>query len=307
MKVLVFGSLNIDHVYQVPHFLRPGETLPSAAYSRNAGGKGLNQAIALAKAGMDTAFAGAIGQDGLFLRQLLADSGVDTTRLQVLDKPTGHAIIQVEEAGGGNAILLYGGANRCIDREMAAASLAGLCPGDWVLLQNEISCGREILLLAKEQGLRVALNPSPASPELAAWPLEAVDLLLLNEVEGCDLTGCTQPRAILDGLRERCPDTSVVLTLGADGAYWQAAHGTCHHQPAIPVTAVDTTAAGDTFTGYFLTAWLRSGDAAHALRAAAHAAALAVTRPGAGASIPEAEEVAAFMQQHSEGCTAADQ
>ena len=295
MRVLVFGSLNIDHVYQVPHFLRPGETLPSTGYSRNAGGKGLNQALALARAGQETAFAGAIGQDGLFLRQLLEDAHVDTSRLQTLDCPTGHAIIQVE-AGGGNAILLYGGANRRITPEMAEAALEGLCPGDWVLLQNEISCGREILLMAKEKRLRVALNPSPASPELKAWSLKSVDLLILNEVEGGDLTGCTDAQGILNGLRQHYPDTAVVLTLGADGAYYRDGNGQ-HYQPAVPVTAVDTTAAGDTFTGYFLSAWLQSGDAAHALRLAAHAAALAVTRPGAGASIPEAEEAEAFMRR----------
>ena len=113
MRVLVFGSLNIDHVYQVPHFLRPGETMDSTAYSRNAGGKGLNQAIALARAGQDTAFAGAIGQDGLFLQDALREARVDTQHLQLLDTPTGHAIIQVEAAGG-NSILLFGGANRCI-------------------------------------------------------------------------------------------------------------------------------------------------------------------------------------------------
>jgi ribokinase len=222
---------------------------------------------------------------------------VDTSRVQVLDSPTGHAVIQVEAAGG-NAILLYGCANRCITPEMAATALEGLCPGDWVLLQNEISCGCEILRMAKEHGLSVALNPSPASPELAAWPLDTVDLLLLNEVEGGDLTGCTDAKGILNGLRQQYPDTAVVLTLGADGAYYRDGNGQ-YYQPAVPVTAVDTTAAGDTFTGYFLAAWLPGGDAAYALRLAAHAAALAVTRPGAGASIPEAEEAAAFLDRGS--------
>ncbi len=299
MKVLVFGSLNIDHVYQVPHFLRPGETMPSVGYSRNAGGKGLNQAIALARAGMETAFAGAIGQDGLFLRELLRETGVDTTRLSLLDSPTGHAIIQVEETGG-NAILLYGGANRCITPKMAAAALEGLCPGDWVLMQNEISCGREILLAAEEKGLRVALNPSPAAPELKAWPLGSVDLLILNEIEGEDLTGCTDVQGILNGLGQQYPETAIVLTLGADGAYYRDARQQLY-QPAVPVAAVDTTAAGDTFTGFFLATWLPEGDAAKALRLAAHAAALAVTRPGAGASIPLAAEAAAFLNRCCEG------
>lgn len=289
MRVLVFGSLNIDHVYQVPHFLRPGETMDSTAYSRNAGGKGLNQAIALARAGQDTAFAGAIGQDGLFLQDALREARVDTQHLQLLDTPTGHAIIQVEAAGG-NAILLFGGANRCITPEIAREVLSHFAPGDCVLLQNEISCGRDILLLAKENGLRVALNPSPASPDLKEWPLELVDWLILNEVEGEDLTGCDQPQAMLDELSRRFPRTAVVLTLGENGAYYR---DDCQqrYQPAIPVEAVDTTAAGDTFTGYFLQAVLAGEDPAQALRIAAKAAAIAVTRHGAGASIPMRDEV----------------
>lgn len=290
MKVLVFGSLNIDHVYQVPHFLRPGETMDSTVYSRNAGGKGLNQAIALARAGQDTAFAGAIGPDGLFLRDTLMEAGVDTRHVQVLAAATGHAIIQVE-ATGGNAILLFGGTNRMITREMAQSVLSTFAAGDCVLLQNEISCGKEILQSAKEKGLRVALNPSPASPDLHAWPLELADWLILNEVEGEDLTGASQPQAMLDELNRRFPHTAIVLTLGENGAFYRDGHQQLH-QPAIPVKAVDTTAAGDTFTGYFLASVLAGKDPAFALRIAAHAAAVAVTRPGAGASIPTATEVA---------------
>lgn len=290
MNVLVFGSLNIDHVYQVPHFLRPGETMDSTAYSRNAGGKGLNQAIALARAGQDTAFAGAIGPDGLFLRDTLMEAGVDTRHVQVLAAATGHAIIQVE-ATGGNAILLFGGTNRMITREMAQSVLSTFAAGDCVLLQNEISCGKEILQSAKEKGLRIALNPSPASPDLHAWPLELADWLILNEVEGEDLTGASQPQAMLDVLNRRFPHTAIVLTLGENGAFYRDGHQQLH-QPAIPVKAVDTTAAGDTFTGYFLASVLAGKDPAFALRIAAHAAAVAVTRPGAGASIPTATEVA---------------
>ena len=269
--------------------------MDSSAYSRNAGGKGLNQAIALARAGQDTAFAGAIGQDGLFLRDALQEANVDTQHLQLLDTPTGHAIIQVETAGG-NAILLFGGANRCITREMAQATLSHFVPGDCVLLQNEISCGRDILLLAKEKGLRVALNPSPASPDLKEWPLELVDWLILNEVEGQDLTGFADPQAMLDTLCSAYPKAAIVLTLGRDGAWYRDAHQQLH-QPAVPVQAVDTTAAGDTFTGYFLQAVLTGQPPAFAMALAAHGAALAVTRPGAGTSIPTADETLAFMNQ----------
>lgn len=295
MKTLVFGSLNIDHVYQVSHFLRPGETMDSEVYSRNAGGKGLNQAIALKKAGQDTAFAGAIGPDGLFLRELLTDVGVDTRHIQLLDTPTGHAIIQVE-ASGDNAILLFGGANRCITPEMAERILSTLNAGDCVLMQNEISSGQEIMQLAKKKGLRIALNPSPASPELRRWPLELADWLILNEVEGEDLTGCSQPQAILEALFARYPHTAVVLTLGENGAYYRDENQLLY-QPALPVQPIDTTAAGDTFTGYFLTGVLKDGHVANALRMAAGAAALAVTRPGAGASIPTVEETLAFLAE----------
>lgn len=293
MKVLVFGSLNIDHVYQVPHFLRPGETMASTAYSRNAGGKGLNQAIALARAGQDTAFAGAIGQDGLFLRDTLMEAGVDTSHVQVLDTATGHAIIQVEDAGD-NAILLFGGTNRSITPQMAAEILSTFSPGDCVLMQNEISSGKEILQLAKEKGLRVALNPSPVSQALHQWPLETTDWLILNEVEGEDLTGMSQPQDMLDELNRRLPHTAIVLTLGENGAFYRDEHQQLH-QPAVSVKAVDTTAAGDTFTGYFLASALAGKDPACALRIAAHAAAVAVTRPGAGASIPTREEVEGQM------------
>ncbi len=293
MKALVFGSLNIDHVYQVDHFLRPGETIASNGYSRNAGGKGLNQAIALARAGQDTAFAGAIGSDGLFLRDALNDAGVDTQHLQVLDVPTGHAIIQVE-ASGDNAILLYGGANRSITPALAEKILSTLCLGDCVLLQNEISSGQEILRLAKEKGLRVAINPSPITAELHSWPLELADWLILNEVEGEDLTGCTEPSAMLAALHQRCPNTAILLTLGEAGAYYRDRDQQLY-QPAVGVQPVDTTAAGDTFTGYFLA---HCGEGvAHALRMAATAAAIAVTRPGAGASIPTLAEAEQFLNE----------
>ena len=289
MKALVFGSLNIDHVYQLPHHLRPGETLASTSYRRTSGGKGLNQAVALARAGQQVCFAGGIGEDGLFLRDALLADGVDVSHLQVLDVPTGHAIIHVD-AEGGNAIVLYGGANRCVTDDMISRTLDAFAPGDLVLLQNEINLVPEIIRAAHERGLRVALNPSPASPDMKNWPLEMVDYLLLNEVEGHDLTGCTDPDAILDALLASYPACRMVLTLGADGSVY--ADSTQRVRQAIfPVKAVDTTAAGDTFTGYFLQGILSGASPAEALRRASRAASIAVSRPGASASIPTADEV----------------
>lgn len=289
MKVLVFGSLNIDHTYQLPHFLRPGETLASTGYRFCAGGKGLNQAIALARAGQEVWMAGGIGKDGLFLRELLEAEGVNTALLQVTDTPTGHAIIQVDPQGG-NAILLYGGANQCVTMDRVHHALAQCQPGDLVLLQNEINLVPEIIRACKAQGLQVALNPSPATPSIKDWPLHLVDWLLLNEVEGGDLTGFAEPAAILDALLTQYPACRIVLTLGAEGAIYADAQQRVF-QEAMQVKTVDTTAAGDTFTGYFLHAALSGHTMKEALLWATCAAALAVGRRGASASIPYASEV----------------
>ncbi|MBQ8200869.1 MAG: ribokinase [Clostridia bacterium] len=289
MKTLVFGSLNIDHVYHLPHVLRPGETLPSLSYQRNSGGKGLNQAIALARAGQEVWFAGGVGADGLFLSDALAAEGVDVRLVRQTQTPTGHAVIYVD-AQGGNSIVLYGGANQCVTREMIGQVLEKCSPGDLVLLQNEVNLVPDMIRAARAKGLRVALNPSPAAPEMRDWPLEMVDWLLLNEVEGHDLTGCTDPDDILDTLLSRYPACRVVLTLGSDGAAYADA-GQRMRQAAMQVEAVDTTAAGDTFTGYFLHTILSGGTAEQALLRATQASAIAVGRPGASASIPRADEL----------------
>jgi len=293
MKALVFGSMNIDHVYQLPHFLRPGETLASRSYQRTAGGKGLNQAVALVRAGQETAFAGGIGEDGLFLREMLEKEGVDTAQIDVGDTPTGHAIIHVD-ASGGNAIVLYGGANQCVTQAQMDRALSACAPGDLVLLQNEINLVPQIMEQAHKRGLLVALNPSPAAPEMKEWPLDKADFLLLNEVEGEDLTGQREPQAMLDALLKRCSACRIVLTLGEEGAIYADAHQR-HAQPALRVQAIDTTAAGDTFTGYFLQAMLDNRPVQEALLRAACASAMAVSCPGASASIPRREEVEAFL------------
>lgn len=292
MKMLVFGSVNIDHVYRMPHLVRAGETLSSSVYQRNPGGKGLNQAIALARAGMEVSFAGAIGRDGLFLRDYLASFGVDTSLVRVLEEPTGHAMIQLDEAGQ-NAIVLYGGANQQMTGASIRDTLADFGAGDCILLQNEINLLDEIVRQAKEKGMQVILNPSPMSGALPPL-LPLVDWLILNEVEGEDVTGCREPDAMLDALLERCPDCRVVLTLGVQGAMYADRTRRCF-QPAFPVQVVDTTAAGDTFTGYFFQGVLGGGTVEEALRAAARASAIAVTRPGAGGSIPAMAEVAALL------------
>lgn len=288
MKILVFGSLNIDHVYRMPHLVRAGETIASISYQKNAGGKGLNQAIALAKAGQAVRFAGAIGKDGLFLREYLEDCGVDISLLQVLDEPTGHAMIQLD-SDGQNAIVLYGGANQKITAEMIREVLEGFDPGDFLLLQNEINLLPEIVRQAKAKGMQIVLNPSPMSDTLRLL-LPQVDWLILNEVEGEDLTGCADPETMVRALLAMQPACRIVLTLGAQGAMY-ADHGKRCIQPAFHVETVDITAAGDTFTGFFLSGMLEGQSVEDALLLAAKAAAIAVSRSGASKSIPSLQEV----------------
>lgn len=289
MKLLVFGSLNIDHTYQLPHLVREGETLSSSAYARNEGGKGFNQAAALAKAGQQVHFAGAIGEDGAFLKDYLQGLGVDVRCIQTLAVPTGHAIIQVDEQGS-NSIILYGGANQAITEAHIDQVLSRFAEGDYILLQNEISLGETILRRAHQKGMHVILNPSPVSPALLSWPFELLDWLILNEIEGADLTGQQEPGAIIAALRQHMHIPHIVLTLGEKGAIY-ADEQVQLHQPAIPANVVDTTAAGDTFTGYFFAAILSGSSPAEALRRAATASSLAIGQSGAAKSIPWAAEL----------------
>ncbi len=295
MKLLDFGSLNIDHTYQLPHLVRPGETLASDSYHKSEGGKGFNQAVALAKAGQEVYLAGAIGQDGLFLRDYLQELGVHTEHLCVLDAPTGHAMIQLDTEGQ-NCIILFGGTNGMITEAMIDEVLADFGAGDYLLLQNEISHVDSILRAAHAKGMHIILNPSPMSPELLTWPLELVEWFILNEIEGADITGKTQPEEMLDELLRRYPACHVVLTLGERGSIYADAAQRID-QSIVTAHTVDTTAAGDTFTGYFIHALLQGEAIQQALKTAACASAITVSRPGAGRSIPTAEEVQAAMKE----------
>ena len=296
MRILVFGSLNIDHTYRVSHLVRAGETLASDGYQKSEGGKGLNQAVALAKAGMDVYMAGAIGPDGTFLLDALRAANVNTDLVKTLHCATGHAMIQVDEDGA-NSIILHSGANEQITLSMIDETLSHFAAGDWVLLQNEIAHVDEIIVRAKQRGLTVALNPSPASANIRLWRLELVDLLILNEVEGKDLTGESEPVDIISSIHvrysKRC---KILLTLGAQGAIYVDENGALIER-AVPVTPVDTTAAGDTFTGYFIAQYARDKNVRAALRCATVASALTIQRQGASRSIPDQREVIETMHK----------
>ena len=239
MKVLNFGSLNIDHVYRVADFVRPGETISAIGYAKFAGGKGLNQSIALARAGMTVLHAGRIGTDGIFLKELLAENQVDCSQLVISENEhSGHAVIQVTDAGE-NSIVLFGGANQNISDAQIQSAMSVMDPGDFLLLQNEISAMPEILRAAAKRGLRIFFNPAPMNRKVFSYPLELVDTFIVNETEGEALGSL--------------PGKNILMTLGAQGARYSPAHGGKGVAiPAAPVDkVVDTTAAGDTFIGYF--------------------------------------------------------
>ncbi|MBQ8894230.1 MAG: ribokinase [Clostridia bacterium] len=289
MKILNFGSLNIDHVYQVPHFVTPGETLASTGYQKNAGGKGTNQSIALARAGAEVYHAGQIGEDGIFLKELLEADGVNTKWLKVGEVPTGHAMIQVNSQGQ-NCILICGGANASVTEDYMRQVFADFEEGDFVLFQNEIAGLPALLQYASEAGLKIVLNPSPIGPEILQSDLSLVDYFIMNEIEGFEITGKKDAIEILDEMYRRFPKAEVVLTLGGEGACF--GNGNDHvFEAARKVTAVDTTAAGDTFTGYFFASLLEGAEPAEALRLATDAAAITVSRPGAACSIPKRSEL----------------
>ncbi len=289
MKILNFGSLNLDYTYEVSHFVRPGETLAAAARSLNCGGKGLNQAIALAKAGCSVYMAGAVGsEDGGILLNQLNRAGVNTDNVRQLDDiATGNAFIQVD-GNGENCIVLYGGANQAVDEAMADEILSGFISGDWLILQNEISCLPYIMEKAHEKKMIIVLNPSPMNENVLRLPLHYVDYFLLNKDEAEVLSDHAEdPFA---ALKERYPDAKIVITRGSEGSdYWNG--NELIHQGIFKVEAVDTTGAGDTFTGFFISSLVRGLSDRDALRTAAKASAIAVSRKGAGASVPSLDEV----------------
>lgn len=297
MKILNFGSLNIDYVYSLSHFVQKGETITSDMLNVFAGGKGLNQSIALSRAGGNVYHAGAIGADGLFLEEILNEAGVDTRFLMKCENiRTGNAIIQKDREGD-NCIILYGGANQAITKEMADEVLSAFGKGDWLFLQNEISEIPYMVEKAHERGMRVVLNPSPMNEKILGINLNYIDCFILNEVEAHALVREDVDKdALLNQLKERFPHAEIVLTLGEKGSVYAGAEGIAE-QKAYQVAVVDTTAAGDTFLGYYMAGRLQGESVKEALDMAARASAIAVSKKGAAPSIPKRDEVLHFTAE----------
>jgi ribokinase len=292
MKILVFGSLNIDLIFSVDHIVLPGETLSSGALEKSAGGKGANQAAALAKAGMDVYMAGKIGEDGKFLLELLRSYGVNTEYVKIYEGATGQAIIQLDK-NGQNSIVLYAGGNGAITDDETDGVIGAFDAGDMILLQNEISCVSGIMVAAKKRGMKICLNPSPFDEKIKNLPMELVDVFFVNEIEGASLASLppdTPAPLILDCLVKQYPAAEIILTLGKDGAVYG-----CGQDRAkggiIDLPVLDTTGAGDTFTGYFIAARAKKKSPSGALALACKASSIAVSRMGAMEAIPFRGEV----------------
>ena len=270
--------------------VRPGETISGRTLQTFPGGKGANQSNAIAKAGGSVWHAGKVGADGRWMLDVLGEAGVHTDLVRVYDGPSGHAVIQVDTRGE-NSIVLFGGGNHTITTEEIDGFLGGFSAGDYLVLQNEITNVPYAMDAAAERGMRICLNPAPFDEDIRSWPLESVEILILNHTEAAGLIGADgSADELLSKLTARYPNTEVVLTAGAAGALFGRGDDR-GARPAHPVDAVDTTAAGDTFLGYYLVARGRGATPGEAVERATRAAALAVSRPGAMSSIPWAHEI----------------
>lgn len=289
LKILNFGSLNIDKVYSVPHFVSAGETLSSTNYEEFPGGKGLNQSIALAKAGAQVYHGGNIGKDGLFLKDVLAEANVNVDWIEEDGSTTGHAIIQVSSSGE-NCILLFGGANKEITVDQINRVLENFSTDDILLLQNEINEIEYIVEKAHQKGLKIVLNPSPIDESITNLNFSKIDYLILNEIEAKAITNEQTNDKIFQKLLSLNKQLKIVLTLGKAGVIYKDIVIE-HRQSSYKVDTVDTTAAGDTFLGYFLIQISQHADIKNALKIASKAASIAVKRKGAASSIPTMKEV----------------
>ena len=283
-RILNFGSLNLDQVYRVDAFVRPGETKLSRSLETHCGGKGLNQSVAAARAGAEVWHAGMLGCDGEMLLEKLRENGVHLSLVERSAGVSGHAIIQVDDQGQ-NCILLFGGTNQELTEAYLDRALAAFGGEGMVLVQNETNLVGTIIKRAHERGLQVAINAAPMNEQVFGYPLEMVDWLIVNEIEGAAIATCDREADILPSLQAKYPKMNVLLTLGKRGAICRRG-GEEAKSGIYDVPVVDTTAAGDTFLGYFLAQVQEGASLQDALTLATAASSLCVQTMGAADSVP---------------------
>jgi ribokinase len=298
-RLLNFGSLCVDWVYQVPNLVSAGETITSAGLAVHPGGKGLNQSIAAALAGADVLHFGAVGEDGAALLDALQGAGVDTSGIMQLESASGHALIQVDSQGR-NAIVIHPGTNQSIPQNHWQSMLDSMKVSDWLLLQNETNDVDKVLDFGKQRGIKMAINLAPADDRISDYPIQHAALLIVNEIEAMALAATSTVKSAFVELCERYPETDIVLTLGGEGLWCASANQSGillldSHQ----VEPVDETAAGDAFIGYLMAAVLAEKSLSASLIEASAAGALAVTKAGAASSLPRLEDVAAMRADNA--------
>lgn len=293
---ICYGALNIDYVYSVPHFVRPGETLSADKMEVFCGGKGLNQSIALARVDSSVYHAGKLGNDGNELMNELLKNNVNVEYLTIdQNAKSGNAIIQVD-SNGQNCIILSAGTNNNITIKEIESSLNKFGENDWLVLQNEINNIEKIIEIAHLKGIKIAFNPAPMNDKALNYPIHLVDLLIINEVEGSQFTGFNNDLEIINAISKKYPNLNILLTLGSSGVKLYADKKLYEHG-AYDVIVKDTTAAGDTFIGYFLAMCEKhlkekaTIDYDEVLRISSIASAICVSRMGASNAIPYLEEV----------------
>lgn len=288
MTIYNLGSINADLLYQVPHLPQAGETLAATSYQRGLGGKGTNMSVAAARAASRVVHIGAVGPDGDWAIERLMEYGVDTRQIATVNPSTGHAIIALDEAGE-NSILLYPGANHAVTETQIADALTDATSDDLFVFQNETNAQLEAATQASSLGMRVAYAAAPFSASAVKAVLPLLDLLVLNSVEKKQLETELNTDVSKLGVRD------VIVTLGSDGCEWiNGDSGAKRHFEAVQVEPIDTTGAGDTFTGYLVAGLDRGMPLEQSIRIAIKAAAIMVTRTGTADVIPDLKDVLDF-------------
>lgn len=291
MTIYNLGSINADHIYNVPHLPRPGETLSASSFVTGLGGKGINQSVAAALAGAKVVHIGAVGLDGGWAVEQISDYGIDAQFIRKIDTPTGHAIVNVDQRGE-NAIVVFSGANNCQNIDQIQKALRDAKAGDILLLQNETTLQDRAAKIAFDRGMKVIYSAAPFSVEAIKSVMENTTILLMNKVESDQL--CTELETELLDI----PISDIIVTKGSDGADWlNTSTEKTTHVTSFPVSAIDTTAAGDTFAGYFAAGLDQGLNVKDAMVLGSAAAAIKVTRMGTADAIPVRSDVDMFLQK----------
>lgn len=297
MRILNYGSLYAEYIYHVDHLPSPDHEAKVLSVELKPGGRGFLQSVALARAGALVYHAGIVGKGGAFLPELLRKFNADADRVTEDSASGSHVIIEKDKSGA-SIRAVSPGVNLSISSQKIEDDMFFFESGDWLLLQNEINTDamKTAMYLAKEKGMKIALNPSPFGPEIFELPLKLVDILILNLSEASKLTKLNDPVKISDALLKNYPETAAVMTLGSDGSVYRDAKNLLY-QNVYPFVPADLTARGDTFTGFYMAGVLAELPPEECLRRAAMAASIAVSRAGSYESIPDKKEVTEHLER----------